>query len=191
MQRQKKQFILIVILLFAALMLYGGLRIYNDRQQKQEEREAEKAKIAVTDIKENVLTSFSYRYEGETLEFVKEDGVWYAASDKTISIDQDKIASMLSSVLQLSAAEKLDSYDDLADYGLKEPKNEITLTTGTETMKLLLGDQNTMLSQYYVKKEGEDPVYLTETSLDAVFAKSVADMTKTEESTEDIEEASE
>ncbi len=184
MKKQKKQFLVIVLLFIAALLLYGGLRIYNGRQQEKDEEEAKKAEITLTDIQEEELTSVSYQYEGENLEFVREDGVWYAAKDKTISIDQDKIKSMLDPVLTLKAAEKLDSYEDLSDYGLKEPKNEVVLTTKTETIKLLLGDQNTMLSQYYLKKEGEDTVYLIETSLETVLAKSVSDLTKTEDMTE-------
>lgn len=77
-------------------------------------------------------------------------------------------------------------YDTLSDYGLDTPSNTITMADGTNTVTLLLGNKNEMLSQYYVKREEEDTVYLVSVSLETVFGKSVGDLTEVEESTEEL-----
>ncbi len=177
MQRQKKQFIVIMILLVVCAAAYIGLRVYNDRQDKKEEAEAEAAKITVTDLKSDDITAFSYIYQDQTLSFAKEDGTWYYEGDKSVSIDQDQISAMLSAVTAIEATDSVKDYDSLSDYGLDEPVNVITLTTADGTTTLNIGDENTMLSDYYLTKEGDDTVYLVESSVKTTFDKSVEDLT--------------
>lgn len=188
MQRQKKQFIVMVILLVIGILAYLCVRFYNEKQEEKKAAEEEQNKIVVTDFKSEDMTGFSYQYEGETLEFVKEDGTWYYKGDHGISLDQDLISSMLDSVAELNAETKVSDYETLADYGLDKPQNTIVLTAQAGTATLLLGNKNEMLSQYYVKKEAEPDVYLISISLDTVFGKSVSDLAKVEENTEEVQE---
>lgn len=188
MQRQKKQFIVMVILLVIGILAYLCVRFYNEKQEEKKAAEEEQNKIVVTDFKSEDMTGFSYQYEGETLEFVKEDGTWYYKGDHGISLDQDLISSLLDSVAELNAETKVSDYETLADYGLDKPQNTIVLTAQAGTATLLLGNKNEMLSQYYVKKEAEPDVYLISISLDTVFGKSVSDLAKVEENTEEVQE---
>ena len=82
MQRQKKQFLVMVILLVIGIFAYLGVRFYNDKQEEKKAAEEEQSKTLVTDFKSDDITSFSYQYEGELLEFVKEDGTWYYKGDR-------------------------------------------------------------------------------------------------------------
>lgn len=188
MQKQKKQLLVMVILLVIGILAYVGIRIYSEKQEEKKAAEEEENKIAVTDLESDDITEFSYQYEGEVLEFVKEDGTWYYKGDKTISMDQDQISSMLETAVGLEAETEVTDYESLSDYGLDTPSNTITLTGENKTVTLLLGNKNEMLSQYYVKKEEEDAVYLISVSLESVFGKSVSDLTEVEESTEALSE---
>lgn len=186
MQKQKKQLLVMVILLVIGILAYVGIRIYNEKQEEKKAAEEEENRIAVTDLKSDDITAFSYQYEGELLEFVKEDGTWYYKGDKSISMDQDQISSMLETAAGLNAETEVTDYETLSDYGLDNPANTITLTGGSKTATLLLGNKNEMLSQYYLKKKEEDTVYLVSVSLESIFGKSVSDLTKVEESTEEL-----
>ncbi len=188
MQRQKKQFLVMVILLVIGIFAYLGVRFYNDKQEEKKAAEEEQSKTLVTDFKSDDITSFSYQYEGELLEFVKEDGTWYYKGDRGIAMDQDQISYLLDSVSKLNAETKVSDYDTLADYGLDKPQNMIVLTAQASATTLLLGNKNEMLSQYYVKTEAEPDVYLISISLADVFGKSVSDLTKAEENTEKVRE---
>lgn len=188
MQRQKKQFLVMVILLVIGIFAYLGVRFYNGKQEEKKAAEEEQSKTLVTDFKSDDITSFSYQYEGELLEFVKEDGTWYYKGDRGIAMDQDQISYLLDSVSKLNAETKVSDYDTLADYGLDKPQNMIVLTAQASATTLLLGNKNEMLSQYYVKTEAEPDVYLISISLADVFGKSVSDLTKAEENTEKVRE---
>ncbi len=188
MQRQKKQFLVMVILLVIGIFAYLGVRFYNGKQEEKKAAEEEQSKTLVTDFKSDDITSFSYQYEGELLEFVKEDGTWYYKGDRSIAMDQDQISSLLDSVAKLNAETKVSDYETLADYGLDKPQNMIVLTAQASATTLLLGNKNEMLSQYYVKTEAEPDVYLISISLADVFGKSVSDLTKAEENTEKVRE---
>lgn len=188
MQRQKKQFLIMIILLVVGVAAYIGIRVYNDRQEEKKAAEEEAEKIKVTELNRDDIIRFSYLYEGETLEFEKEDDAWYYTADKSILLDGDQISSMLGTASSLTAATEVTDYDSLADYGLEEPSNTITLQTTDTTITLYVGDTNEMLSQYYVKKDGDDAVYLISANLSSVFGKSVSDLTKEEEATESVSE---
>ncbi len=188
MQRQKKQFLVMVILLVIGIFAYLGVRFYNGKQEEKKAAEEEQSKTLVTDFKSDDITSFSYQYEGELLEFVKEDGTWYYKGDRGIAMDQDQISYLLDSVSKLNAETKVSDYDTLADYGLDKPQNMIVLTAQASATTLLLGNKNEMLSQYYVKTEAEPDIYLISISLADVFGKSVSDLTKAEENTEKVRE---
>lgn len=193
MKRQKKQFLILVILLILCVAAYVGIRIYNQKQSEKEEAKEAAEKITLTDLKSDDITAFSYQYEDQTLEFVKEEDTWYYNKDKTIPIDSSKITSMLSGILSVEATDKITDYDSLSDYGLDNPSNTITVTTADGTTTLKVGSENTMLSEYYLMKDEDQTVYLSSTSVGTSFAKSVEDLTKeldTETETEPAESES-
>ena len=98
----------------------------------------------VTDIATEDVKAFSYQYNNETLSFVKEDAV----------------GTLVTTAAQLTADQEIRDYEDLSEYGLETPSNTITLTTGDGTTTLLIGNKNDMLSQYYVKTDQSDSIYL-------------------------------
>ena len=156
------------------------------KQKKQKEEEA--SKVMVTDITTEDINAFSYQYNNETLSFVKEDGTWYYEADKSISLDQDTMETLVATAAQLTAEQEIKDYEDLSEYGLETPLNTITLTTGDGTTTLLIGNKNDMLSQYYVKTDQSDSIYLAGSAVYTTYQKGIADLTVTESTEESATE---
>lgn len=183
----KKQKIQIITLLAAVVLLcaaYAGIRYYNNRQ---EEKEAEKEKaetITVTDFEVSDITKFSYQLEGQTLSFTKEGENWHYDGDSSVDIDEDAVETLLSKAVNVTAEETVTEYDTLADFGLETPSNTITITTEEGNTTLLIGNQNEITNQYYLKKADSDVIYLVGSAVATGFNKTVEDLTAEEEETE-------
>jgi hypothetical protein len=178
MQKQKKQFVVLIILLVVCVAAYVGLHFYNDKQDKKKAADSEAKKITVTSIKADDIKSFSYQNQNQTLSFKKENGNWVFEGDTTIPIDQNAVSSMLSSVVSLEATDSIKDYQNLSDYGLDKPVNVVKITTADGTITLSFGSENKMLSGNYLLKDGDKNVYLVGTTAKTAFDKSVKDLTK-------------
>lgn len=188
MKKQKKQLIALCILLLICIVAWAGLTKWNKSQEQKKQEEEEASKVTVTDVATEDVNAFSYQYNNETLSFVKEDGTWYYEADKSISLDQDTMETLVATVAQLTAEQEIKDYEDLSEYGLETPLNTITLTTGDGTTTLLIGNKNDMLSQYYVKTDQSDSIYLAGSAVYTTYQKGIADLTVTESTEESATE---
>lgn len=188
MKKQKKQLIALCILLLICIVAWAGLTKWNKSQEQKKQEEEEASKVMVTDITTEDINAFSYQYNNETLSFVKEDGTWYYEADKSISLDQDTMETLAATAAQLTAEQEIKDYEDLSEYGLETPLNTITLTTGDGTTTLLIGNKNDMLSQYYVKTDQSDSIYLAGSAVYTTYQKCIADLTVTESTEESATE---
>lgn len=168
--RQTVKMAAAVGVLVVAVGAYFGMTLWNKAETEKEE--AENASIELLDMGADDITGFSYQYEGETIAFVKEDGTWYLDSDRDFPVTQSSIEGKLSSVASTTASRKIEiSEDNLADYGLDEPVNTITITDseGNETV-LEIGDQNGTSSEYYCRFNESDQVYMISSSLNSMMS---------------------
>lgn len=192
MEKQKSQFVLILVVLAVLVAATVGLKIYNQKTEEKEEAEEEAATIYITQAVTDDITAFSYELDGETLSFTKDGDSWLYDGDTSADIDEDSVETLLAVFESLTASETVEDYDDLADYGLDAPADTVTFTTDSGTTTIYVGDENDILSEYYVKLADSDTIYLTSTSLQTKFSKSVEDLTAEEETeTEEPEEATE
>ena len=180
MKKQKKQLIALCILLLICIVAWVGLTKWNKSQEQKKQEEEEASKVTVTDVNTEDVNAFSYQYNNETLSFVKEDDTWYYEADKSISLDQDTMETLIATTAQLTAEQEIKDYEDLSEYGLETPSNTITLTTGDGTTTLLIGNKNDMLSQYYVKTNQSDSIYLAGSAVYTTYQKGIADLSVTE-----------
>ncbi len=187
MEKQKRQFTVVLAVLVVLVLVYFGIRFYNQKKEEREEEQEAAETITVTDFDVKDVTAFSYQLDGQTLSYTKEGEDWLYDGDNTLDLDEDVVETMLSSADSLTAEEALEEYDSLADYGLDTPANTIVITTPDGTTTLLVGNSNEITGEYYVMKEGSDDVYLVGTALDNTFGKAVEDLLE-EEETEDTEE---
>lgn len=188
MKKQKKQLIALCILLLICIVAWVGLTKWNKSQEQKKQEEEETSKVTVTDVNTEDVNAFSYQYNNETLSFVKEDDTWYYEADKSISLDQDTMETLIATTAQLTAEQEIKDYEDLSEYGLETPSNTITLTTGDGTTTLLIGNKNDMLSQYYVKTDQSDSIYLAGSAVYTTYQKGIADLTVTESTEESATE---
>ena len=188
MKKQKKQLIALCILLLICIVAWVGLTKWNKSQEQKKKEEEEASKVTVTDVNTEDVNAFSYQYNNETLSFVKEDDTWYYEADKSISLDQDTTETLIATTAQLTAEQEIKDYEDLSEYGLETPSNTITLTTGDGTTTLLIGNKNDMLSQYYVKTNQSDSIYLAGSAVYTTYQKGIADLTVTESTEESATE---
>lgn len=188
MKKQKKQLIALCILLLICIVAWVGLTKWNKSQEQKKKEEEEASKVTVTDVNTEDVNAFSYQYNNETLSFVKEDDTWYYEADKSISLDQDTMETLIATTAQLTAEQEIKDYEDLSEYGLETPSNTITLMTGDGTTTLLIGNKNDMLSQYYVKTNQSDSIYLAGSAVYTTYQKGIADLTVTESTEESATE---
>lgn len=181
MQKQKKQFIALVVLLVVCIGAWFGIRVYNDKAEEKEKSEAEAKKITVAEINTDDITAFSYENEGTELTFSKTDGSWIYDEDPTLLLDQDAVASLLSNVTKVTAEDEVKDYDDISDYGFDAPTQTVHVKTADLEYVFTFGMNNSLLNQDYLMREGDDTVYLVSTTIKNAFAKTVLDLTEEED----------
>jgi len=189
MKKQKIQLLALLAVVALLCAAYAGIRYYNDRQEKKEEEKEKAETITVTDFEVSDITKFSYQLEGQQLSFTKEGEDWHYDGDASVDMDEDEVETLLSKAVNVTAEESVTEYENLDDFGLEKPSNTITITTENGEITLLIGNQNEITSQYYLKMADSDVIYLVGSAVATGFNKSVEDLTAEEESTE--EEAAE
>lgn len=190
MQKQGKQFVITVVILLVLVLAYIGIHIYNQKQEEKKEKEEKENEITVTELDTDDVTAFSYQVSGETLSFTKDGDEWVYDQDTSLDLDEDVVNGMIEKAASLTADDSFDDYDSLADYGLDQPSNTITLTTKESTTTLYLGNQNAMTSQYYLMTGDGETVYAVDNTLSTTFSKTVDSLVKEEDTqTEEPEEA--
>ena len=189
MQKQRKQFVITVVILLVLVLAYIGIHIYNQKQEEKKEKEEKENEITVTELDTDDVTAFSYQVSGETLSFTKDGDEWVYDQDTSLDLDEDVVNGMIEKAASLTADDSFDDYDSLADYGLDQPSNTITLTTKESTTTLYLGNQNAMTSQYYLMTGDGETVYAVDNTLSTTFSKTVDSLVKEEDTqTEEPEE---
>ena len=183
MKKQKKQFLGMLLIFVVLVAAYGGIHVYN---QKQEEKEAgeEAEKLTVADFKTDDVTAFSYVLGGQVYAYTKTDGEWTWDGDISLTLDASQIDAMLDAVTGLTAESEITDGEDLTQYGLENPAGIITLTTADGTTTLQLGDKNAVTGQYYLKVAESDKIYLVSRDLSGTFSKTPQELLKEEETEE-------
>jgi hypothetical protein len=159
---------------------YFVLRSYNDQQAEIEAIQAEANTTYVTEAVSSDITAFSYLVEGETLSFTKDGDNWVYDADPSIDIDESAITTLLGGLDNLKA-EQVVTAESGVDYGFETPTNTISYTTSSGTSTLTIGMENPVTSQYYVKTDASEQIYIIATDLATTFTQTVADLTKVEE----------
>ena len=152
--------------------------------KRQEESEAEN-QVMVAKLDVDSIDSFSYMVDGITYSYQKNGEEWVCRDDISLTLDADSISDMLDNLKKVEAEEALTDYDDLSDYGLDSPQNSITVTCGETSKTFAIGDYNEMLAEYYLKVDGDDSVYLVDSTLMNAFSREPQSLVKAEEDTEE------
>lgn len=125
MKKHKSMFLLLEIFLLL-VVLYFVMSQVNKKQAEKENKET----IMVTNLS-NVV-SLEYTDGEDTISFVKEEGVWYAADNKELNLDSELVQEMVDELSRIAAVRKLEGADEPEAYGLDNPLYTITLEDAEE-----------------------------------------------------------
>ena len=158
MKKQKKQFLGMLLILAVLAAAYGGIHVYN---QKQEEKEAgeEAEKLTVADFKTDDVTAFSYVLGGQVYAYTKTDGEWTWDGDISLTLDTSQIDAMLDAVTGLTAESEITDGEDLAQEAFVTCAQSIkSLRDGSKFRPCLLKTLSRAAWKYCRKAKRETPV---------------------------------
>ena len=164
MKKKTVKLVSAVVALGVVSGAYVGVNSYVSSQEKKESEE-EDTSVELTSLSTDDITSVAFTAGQDNVEFDKKDDVWSEKSDADFPVDQDTVNTAVGGIASLSAAQEISDVEDLSEYDLDSPQNEIKLTTDDGDTVLQIGMENESTSQYYVKKSDDDKnVYLVDSS---------------------------
>lgn len=164
MKKKTVKFVSAVVALGVVSGAYVGVNSYVSSQEKKESEE-EDTSVELTSLSTDDITSVAFTAGQDNVEFDKKDDAWSEKSDADFPVDQDTVNTAVGGIASLSAAQEISDVEDLSEYDLDSPQNDIKLTTDDGDTVLQIGMENESTSQYYVKKSDDDKnVYLVDSS---------------------------
>lgn len=141
---------------------YIGVTSYVDSQEEKE-AEAADTSVSVVEMDSEKITSVSFNgTEGAEEVFEKDGDKWVKKDEPDFPVNQDTLDGAVNALTALSADQKLENPEDLSEYDLDKPQNQITLTEEDGNRIILqVGMKNEASGQYYLKKSEDDKdIYL-------------------------------
>lgn len=153
-------------LLFAVLILIVLLVLYFviDLQQKKSDQEAEteeteESSLPVS-VTEDEISKVTVKNGDVTMTYVKNDDTWTYEEDPDFPLDESAVNTKMNCLTTLTVDRVLESPEDLSEYGLDKPQQEVTvLKTDGTTFTLYIGNQNSSNNDFYVKVDDGADVY--------------------------------
>lgn len=210
MNKQKRTFVILAIVLVACLAGYLGLLNYN-KYKSDDDSESESDSVEALSLDSSDVESLSFLIDGQEYTFSRiksgdtsdetestesektdtesetnsdenstDDEQWVCDNDTSLKINTSKVTSLLGNATSITASKKFDSDADTSDFGLDEPQNVVKLSTADETYTITIGEKNAMLGEYYIKVN--DDVYLSSNTILGTIPDSIDDIVATEDS---------
>ncbi len=210
MNKQKRTFVILAIVLVACLAGDLGLLNYN-KYKSDDDSESESDSVEALSLDSSDVKSLSFLLDGQEYTFSRiksedisdetestesektdtesetnsdenstDDEQWVCDNDTSLKINTSKVTSLLGNVTSITASKKFDSDADTSDFGLDEPQNVVKLSTDDKTYTITIGEKNAMLGEYYIKVN--DDVYLSSNTILGSIPDSIDDMVASEDS---------
>lgn len=159
MKKKTVKLVSAVVVLGVVCGAYAGVNSYVASQEAKE-KEEEDTSVDLVSLETDDITAVAFTADTDSVEFDKKDDTWTEKADANFPVNQDTVDSAVKGVASLTADQEIADVEDLSQYDLDTPQNEITLTTADGDTTLQVGMQNSN-NQYYVKKSDDDKsVYL-------------------------------
>ena len=169
MSKQKKLYVLIVVLLIAIILaLIAGT--VQTRAEKIEENGT-----TVLSIEPASVTAVSWDTESSSFAFHKSDDTWVYDADEAFPVNADAIEELLAVFEDFGASFTIDDVDNLGTYGLDSPECTIKISTADEDYTITLGNYSEMDSQRYFSL-GDDQVHLAKNDPTDTFNVELSDL---------------
>ena len=210
MNKQKRTFVILAIVLVACLAGYLGL-LNDNKYKSDDDSESESDSVEAFSLDSSDVESLSFLIDGQEYTFSRiksedtsdeteatesektdtesetnsdenstDDEQWVCDNDTSLKINTSKVTSLLGNATSITASKKFDSDADTSDFGLDEPQNVVKLSTDDKTYTITIGEKNAMLGEYYIRIN--DDVYLSSNTILGTIPDSIDDMVATEDS---------
>lgn len=152
-----------LISLIAAVLLIGAgiyfaLSFNPDSKTKPDTDDAENV-ITIYNKDAEKISEIDVKLSDESFSFVRKDGKFVNKDYPEITLKSSSVDSLASDLALLVAKDIIKEGNiNLSEYGLDNPKGEITVVFDDETKRLLIGS-NTKDSAYFAKLDGDDRVF--------------------------------
>ena len=198
MNKQKRTFAILAIVLVACLAGYMGLLNYN-KYKTDDDSDSESESVTALSVDSSDVKSISFLLNGQEYTFSRAETTdtsddtdevqWVCDNDPSMKVNTSKVTTLLGTATAITAVQEFDSDTDTSDFGFDEPQNIVKLNTSDKTYTITIGAKNAMLGQYYIKVD--DTAYLSNTTLLGQIPNSIDDMVAVDdsESTESTEAA--
>lgn len=176
--KQKKQIMIMLIILLLTAIAFFGLSAFNKYSTVQNAENT----IKINTVSE--IDSISYNNGADSLSFeLNGEGKWYCTANPDFPLQTSYVESMVSTIENLHAVREISAaeQDSLAAYGLENPSATVSISgTGGQTANLLIGS-NTADGYYYLKLSDSDTVYTVDSQLVNSVSQSLYDMAEIED----------
>lgn len=183
MKKQKKQMMILLIVLCLFVIGYLGARaLANWADEKEAQKRAEE-NIRITFFESTNVTKVAHTYNGETYHFEKnEEDEWICTEDTSLDIREAALNTMVRKAVLLSAEDKIENVTDLSAFGLAEPKVTFTFYVGENEYTIHIGDFNTVIDLQYLCLDSDlTTVYTVDPNVFTIFQKTLTDLLETGE----------
>lgn len=190
----KKQYIKLgsfAILLIICIVGYFFIGNYYENKEQKEENADKIVAFSLKNYKDT--KSISYTSDSDTINLERKDNEWNIKGESKIDVDESVVETeMLSTLVEVISEEKIEDSSNLEDYGFTKKDGKITPSTNLITIvdsedkehMIYLGDANPYdTSKYYMMVEGDESVYVVDSSVADAFSKTTDDLEKEEETT--------
>lgn len=162
---EKKQWIILAVVLAVIVAATAGVKVYQKQQDQKAAQKEENEKIYALKFEPDEITGISYEQEGTVLSFTIDGDNWKCDADETADIDADKMKTMLSSLGTMTADSEIKAPEEVSQYGIDQPTQQVTLQFSDGSEKTLtFGSTNEIVGGTYVQISGDANVYLVSSS---------------------------
>ena len=166
MKKQKLQLAVMAVMIVCALVCLLLLQRHNESRQKEEAKQTDRV---IDAFEVSSITAFSYETGGTTWSYEKTGDGWICKNNEQLSLDESKIESLLGNVGSVTASDELLDVEDFGQYGLDQPSNRVTIVTDDQTVTYSIGDYNSIVYGYYVRRNDEDHLYIVSGGVATAF----------------------
>ena len=166
----------LIVLMLIAIPL--GWFAYRDWQRPAGDDESKKEKVfSVESDKIEEIAIKSESGEQTRLQKTGGDKAWQIVSPTTAPTDPAEISGLTTSLSNLEVQRVVDENPpDLAEYGLAQPRFEVSFKADGQQQTLLVGQKTPPGTDLYAKRAGDNKVFLIASHLESTFNKSTFDL---------------
>ena len=163
-----------IILLVVAIPL--GYLVYRDTQSTPGDDEPKKDKVFTVDAEK--IDEVSIKADGgEQTRLQKTGGTWRIVAPVAADPDSSEVSGLTMNLSTLEMQRVVDeNAPDLKEYGLAQPRIEVTFKAGGEPQTLHIGQKTPPGSDLYARRGNENKVFLIPVHVESTFNKKPFDL---------------